>query len=65
MDTNIENKFKVVTPSEGMWLYNGDSFSDKLIAPLSADLSDWYEVTDEDKARIEEERLAEEAQVEE
>ena len=45
----IKNKsYKVVTPKEGMWLYNESEriISDKVYMPDGADVSVWKEITD-------------------
>lgn len=52
----IKNKsYKVVTPSEGMWLYNEreNTISDKVYMPDSADVSCWREISDGEKKEIE------------
>ena len=52
----IKNKtYKVVTPSEGMWLYNESDniISDKVYMPEGADVSVWQEITDAKKQEIE------------
>ena len=57
----IKNKsYKVVTPSEGMWLYNENerTISDKVYMPDSADVSCWMEISEGEKKEIEA-RLAE------
>ena len=57
----IKNKsYKVVTPKEGMWLYNESDniISDKVYMPDSADVSCWREISDVEKKEIEA-RLAE------
>lgn len=56
MIVEIESRFKRVTPSDGMWLYNETNgiITDGLIMPLSAPESEWVEITDEEKERIEE-----------
>lgn len=45
---------KVVTPKEGMWLYNerDNIISDKLYIPDSADVSCWSEISDGEKKEI-------------
>lgn len=55
-----EKKYKVVTPSEGMWLYNESDniISDKVYMPDSADVSCWREISEGEKKEIEA-RLAE------
>ena len=48
----IKNKtYKVVTPSEGMWLYNESekTISDKVYMPDGEDVSVWQEITDAKK----------------
>ena len=45
----IKNKtYKVVTPKEGMWLYNESekTISDKVYMPEDADVSVWKEITE-------------------
>lgn len=57
----IKNKsYKMVTPSEGMWLYNESDniISDKVYMPDSADVSCWREISEGEKKEIEA-RLAE------
>ena len=52
----IKNKtYKVVTPKEGMWLYNESerTISDKVYMPDGADVSVWKEITDAKKQEIE------------
>ena len=52
----INNKtYKMVTPSEGMWLYNeSDSIiSDKVYMPDGSDVSVWQEITDAKKQELE------------
>ena len=52
----IKNKtYKVVTPSEGMWLYNEreKTISDKVYMPEGADVSVWQEITDAKKQELE------------
>ena len=52
----IKNKtYKMVTPSEGMWLYNESekTISDKLYMPDGADVSVWQEITDAKKQELE------------
>lgn len=44
-----------VYPEEGMMLYNGETVSDGLIAPFTADLSAWREITIEEAQKIQEE----------
>ena len=52
----IKNKtYKVVTPKEGMWLYNESDniISDKVYMPDGADVSVWQEITDAKKQELE------------
>lgn len=52
----IKNKsYKMVTPSEGKWLYNESEkiISDKVYMPDSADVSCWREISDGEKKEIE------------
>ena len=46
---------KVVTPKEGMWLYNerDNIISDKLYMPEGADVSVWKEITEAKKKELE------------
>ena len=52
----IKNKtYKMVTPSEGMWLYNESerTISDKVYMPEVADVSVWREITEAKKQELE------------
>lgn len=52
----IKNKtYKMVTPSEGMWLYNESerTISDKVYMPEGEDVSVWQEITDAKKQELE------------
>ena len=52
----IKNKtYKVVTTSEGMWLYNEreKTISDKVYMPYGADVSVWKEITEAKKQELE------------
>lgn len=52
----IKNKtYKVVTPSEGMWLLNEreKTISDKAYMPEDADVSVWQEISDAKKQELE------------
>ena len=58
----IKNKtYKVVTPKEGMWLYNEreKTISDKVYMPDGADVSVWQEITDAKKQELEAQLQAE------
>ena len=47
--------YKVVTPKEGMWLYNESDniISDKVYMPDGADVSVWKEITEAKKQELE------------
>ena len=52
----VKNKtYKMVTPSEGMWLYNEieRTISDKVYMPDGADVSVWQEITEAKKQELE------------
>ena len=52
----IKNKsYKMVTPSEGMWLYNEreNIISDKVYMPDGTDVSVWKEITEAKKQELE------------
>ena len=52
----IKNKtYKIVAPSEGMWLYNEreKTISDKVYMPDGSDVSVWQEITDAKKQELE------------
>lgn len=52
----IKNKsYKMVTPSEGKWLYNESerTISDKVYMPDGADVSVWKEITEAKKQELE------------
>ena len=52
----IKNKsYKMVTPKEGMWLYNESDniISDKVYMPEGADVSVWQEITDAKRQELE------------
>ena len=58
----IKNKsYQVVTPSEGMWLYNEreKTISDKVYMPDGVDVSVWQEITEAKKQELEEKWQAE------
>ena len=50
-----DKSYKVVTPKEGMWLYNEreNIISDKVYMPDGADVSVWKEITDAKKQELE------------
>ena len=39
-----ENGIRILEPSDGKWLYNGDTCSDKVYLGKNADASAWSEV---------------------
>ena len=52
----IKNKsYKMVTPSEGKWLYNEreKTISDKVYMPDGTDVSVWQEITEAKKQELE------------
>ena len=53
MKIETTDKYKVITPSEGLWLTNGETFSDCVYMPLSADENAWTEVTEAEKEEAE------------
>lgn len=53
MKIEAKDKFKVVTPEEGMWLTDGVSISDTLYMPLGADVSVWREIGAAEKVALE------------
>ena len=58
----IKNKtYKVVTPKEGMWLYNESekTISDNVYMPDGADVSVWKEITEAKKQELESQWQAE------
>ena len=53
---NIEtNKFKIITPAEGMWLCNrkAKTFSQEVYMAVNMDHSQWEEITEDEKIRLE------------
>ena len=40
----IENGIRILEPSDGKWLYNGETCSDKVYLGKNADASAWTEV---------------------
>lgn len=51
----------ILQASDGHWLYNGETFGRAVQLAPSASVSDWREVTDEEKEEIER-QLEEKAQ---
>lgn len=45
----------ILTASEGMWLTNGETFGKTVTLPISASVSVWYEISEEEKISLEEE----------
>ena len=46
---------RILTADEGRYLTNGETFGTVVALPMGADASVWYEITEEEKHRIEEE----------
>lgn len=55
MTIEIINGKRVITPSEGYWLYNEGAqvISDKVWLGVNANKSDWVEIPDERKIELE------------
>lgn len=53
----LENttNYRILTPSEGMWLYNDKDkvISDKVYLGVNADETLWIEIDDSEKAQLE------------
>lgn len=47
------NGHKVLTPSEGYWLTNGDVFATIVEQPLTASVEQWREITEAEKMTLE------------
>lgn len=47
---------RILTADEGYYLTNGDTFGKVVTLPIGADALAWYEITKEEKERIEAER---------
>jgi hypothetical protein len=56
MKIEIINGIRVVTPESGMWLCNETDrvISDKVYLGVNADKTMWKDITEEEKARLEE-----------
>lgn len=52
---DIINGIRVITPSEGYWLYNESEkiISDKVFLGVNASENDWVEITEEEKENLE------------
>lgn len=50
---------RILIPEDGKWLYNAtaDVVSDKVYLGKEADASEWVEITEDEKRKIEEEQL--------
>lgn len=60
---NVENgKFKIITPTEGMWLCNkkAKTFSQKVYMALETNHSQWEEISETEKIKLEAEWETEE-----
>ena len=44
MKKYIENDIHILEPDEGLWLFNGDTYSDKVYLGKNSDGSEWTEV---------------------
>ena len=55
MKIEKKDKYQILTPEEGMWLFNEAVFSQKVFTPLDADVSVWRDVTEEFKEQWERE----------
>ena len=44
----------ILTADEGMYLTNGECYGQEVILPESADANEWYEITEEEKLKSEE-----------
>ena len=51
---NTKN-YRILTPNDGMWLYNakGRTISDKVYLGVNADETSWSEITEEEKFSLE------------
>lgn len=38
----------IITPEEGMWLTNGNTYGKEATLPEKADVNDWCEITEEE-----------------
>ena len=56
MKIEIINNIRVITPNENMWLCNEEQkvISDKVYLGVNANENDWHDITEEEKARLEE-----------
>lgn len=48
----------ILTASDGMWLTNGETFGKTVRLPISASVSVWYEISEEEKISLEEKMLS-------
>lgn len=55
MQMETKNNIRILTPSDGMWLYNSDAqtFSQKVYLGVNANAEDWVEITEEEKIELE------------
>ncbi len=42
----------ILTADEGMYLTNGETYGKTVVLPESADVNDWYEITEQDYENI-------------
>ncbi|MCD8282156.1 MAG: hypothetical protein LUC22_02755 [Prevotella sp.] len=65
MNINTKDKFNVLTPATGMYLYDGKNISEQVFTPLGADTSKWKDITEEERDAIIAEREKEQEQEQE
>lgn len=55
MKLNIINNIRVLTPNDGMWLYNEEHkvISEEVHLGVKADETKWYDITEAEKTRLE------------
>ena len=49
----------ILTADVGMYLTNGETYGKTVVLPESADQSKWYEITEEEYNKLQEESIAE------
>ena len=45
----------ILTADEGMYLTNGETYGKTVVLPESANTNDWYEITEEEYNKLQEE----------
>ena len=48
----------ILTADEGMYLTNGETYGKTVVLPESANVNDWYEITEKEYAEIEKSEVA-------